>query len=218
MSMDHLESQSTKAAERYLLGEMTEPERYDFENHYFECEVCASDVRAVHAFAGGVQAVCAEEPVPVRVRPASTPKAPRVWWSAWLSPALAAALGIVAIYQGFIVIPGLRWQTESRAMAPVVLRAAARGDEQVVEIRRDQPVTLLSLDVNGVAPDAPLRYVITGPDGKRIANSTTAPPAGSSLIVYLTNTDVTQPGKWTLMLRDAKGMEVSQYPFVAQIK
>lgn len=216
--MDHREAHSTKAAERYLLGEMSEPERYDFESHYFECDECAGDVRAVHAFAKGVQAVCAEEPVPMRVRPAPTPKAPRVSWSAWLTPALAAALGMVAIYQGFMVIPGLRWQTESRAMAAVPLRAAARGDEQVVEIRRDQPVTLLSLDVNGVEPDAPLRYEMTGPGGKRIANQTTAPPAGSPLIVYLTNTDVTQPGNWTLTLRDAKGMEVSQYPFVAQIK
>jgi hypothetical protein len=216
--MDHREAQSTKAAERYLLGEMSEPERYEFEDHYFDCEECAGDVRVVHAFAGGVQAVCAEEPVPVRVRPVLTPKAPRVPWGSWLTPALAAALGMVAIYQGFIVIPGLRWQTESRAMVAVQLRAAARGDEQVVEIRRDQPVTLLSLDVNGVEPDAPLHYEMTGPDGKRIANITTAPPAGSPLIVYLTNTDVTQPGKWTLMLHDSKGMEVSQYPFVAQIK
>jgi hypothetical protein len=100
----------------------------------------------------------------------------------------------------------------------VPLRAAARGDEQVVEIRRDQPVTLLSLDVNGVEPDAPLGYEMTGPAGKRIANQTKAPPAGSPLIVYLTNTEMAQPGRWTLMLRDAKGMEVSQYPFVAQIK
>jgi hypothetical protein len=216
--MDHLEAQNSKAPERYLLGEMSEPERFAFEDHYFSCEECAGDVRAVHALAQGVQAVCEEEPVPVRVRAATPASASRPWWSMWLSPALAAGLGAVAVYQGLFVIPGLRWQTESRAMAPVVLRAAARGDEQLVEIRRDQPVTLLSLDVNSVDPGAALHYDIEGPGGAKISNNSVAPPAGSPLIVYLTNTDIRQPGAWTLYLRDAKGNEVSRYPFVAQIK
>src|SRR5215831_6127498 len=205
--MNHLQALTTKASERYLLGEMSEPERFAFEDHYFSCEECAGDVRAVHALANGVQAVCEEEPVPVRVRTPVSASAPRPWWSMWLSPALAAGLGAVAVYQGLFVIPGLRWQTESRAMAPVWLRAAARGDEQIVEIRRDQPVTLLSLDVNGVDPGAVLRYDIEGPAGAKISNTTTAPPAGSSLIVYLTNTDIKGPGAWTLYLRDAKGNE-----------
>jgi hypothetical protein len=222
MSMDHRQAQSTNAVERYLLGEMNEPERFEFESHYFECEECAGDVRAVHALAKGVRVVCAEEPVPVREHTLSSVSsaraAPRSGWFGWLSPALAAAFCILAAYQGFIVIPGLRWLTASRAMAPVVLRAAARGDEQVVEIRRDQPVTLMSLDVNGVEPGAALRYEIVGPAGARITNVTAAPPAGSPLIVYFTNTDIKQSGPWTLWLRDSKGMEISRYPFVAQIR
>lgn len=218
--MDHRQAQSTKAAERYLLGEMSEPERFDFESHYFECEECAGDVRAVHALAKGIQVVCAEEPVPVRVHTAPSAKAPRGWWSNWLTPAFAAGMAVLAAYQGLIVIPGLRWQTESRAKAPVHLLAAARGDEQIVEILRDEPVTWLSLDVNTTDPGTPLKYEITSATGNRVllSNTTKTPPLGSSLIVSLNNTDFSQPGSWVLLLRDQKGMEISRYPFSVQIK
>jgi hypothetical protein len=223
MSMDHRKAQSTNAAERYLLGEMSEPERFDFESHYFECEECAGDVRAVHALAKGVKEVCAEEPapepMPVRVHALpSTSSAPRGWWSTWLTPAFAAGLAVVAGYQGLVVIPGLRSQTGSHAMAPIVLRAAERGEDQVVEIQRDQPITLLSLDVNGVEPGTPLSYEITGSGSTRISNTTKAPPNASPLIVVLTNTDFSGPGSWTLFLRDPKGTEISRYPFTVQIK
>ena len=37
MSMQHQQALATKASERYLLGEMSELERFDFEAHYFDC-------------------------------------------------------------------------------------------------------------------------------------------------------------------------------------
>jgi hypothetical protein len=226
MSMDHRQAQSTNAVERYFLGEMGEPERFDFESHYFECEECAGDVRAVQALAKGVQVVCAEGPVPVRVHApssVSSPRAaPRSWWSAWLTPAIAAALAVVGAYQGLIVIPGLRSETGSRAMAPVPLLAVARGDEQAhqqtVEISRDQPVTVLQLDVNNADPGTPITYEIIGPGSTRIVKSTKAPSEGVPLDVILHHTDFSGPGLWTVVLRDQKGAEVSRYPFSVQIK
>jgi hypothetical protein len=56
-----LRAPEVKASERYLLGEMSEPERLDFEAHYFDCPACADDVRAGVALARGVKAVCAED-------------------------------------------------------------------------------------------------------------------------------------------------------------
>ena len=46
MIMDHRNAVASKASERYLLGEMSEPERFAFEAHYFDCLECATDVRA----------------------------------------------------------------------------------------------------------------------------------------------------------------------------
>jgi hypothetical protein len=54
MSMDHRNAVSSNASERYLLGEMSEPERFAFEAHYFDCLECAADVRAGAVLARGV--------------------------------------------------------------------------------------------------------------------------------------------------------------------
>jgi hypothetical protein len=215
MSMDHRQAQATNASERYLLGEMTEPERFDFESHYFECEECAVDVRTVHAFAEGVKAVCSEEPVPVRVHTAPAPAGPpRMWWLRWWVPAFAAGCALIAVWQGLIVIPGLRSQMESRAMTAIPLRAAARGSEQSIELRGDQPYQLVSLDVNNVDAETPIAYQLVDSGGEvRVSRRATSPPLGSPLIVTLWRKDLERPGSWTLILRDQKGTEISRYPF-----
>jgi hypothetical protein len=211
MSMDHLQAQATNAAERYFLGEMSEPERFDFESHYFECEECAGDVRAVHAFADGIKAVgqdadLSRKPWAGR-RPASR-------WFGWWVPALAAGLAMVALYQGLIVIPGLRGQMGSRAMAAIPLRAAARGSEQAIELSGDQPYQLVALDVNNIDPGTPITYQLIAPgDEVRVSRRATSPPLGAPLIVTLWQTDLQRPGSWILVLRDAKDTEISRYPF-----
>jgi hypothetical protein len=197
---------------------MSEPERFDYESHYFECLECAADVRASHALARGIKAVGQEAPAAAR-------PSPRPGWLAWLTPGglvpATAALGfaVLAGYQAFVTIPSLRWQTGPRAMAPVFLRAAARGEEQALEIRKDDPISMLSLDVNNAEPGTPLTYDVIAPGGEvRLTGSTLAPPPGSPLIVILSNTDFQPIGAWSLALRTKKGAEVARYPFTVQLK
>jgi len=45
-TMTHAEAVSSGATERYLLSQMPEPECDAFEEHYFDCFVCADDVKA----------------------------------------------------------------------------------------------------------------------------------------------------------------------------
>ena len=42
--MTHQQALDGLASERYLLDEMTEGERFEFEAHYFDCVDCAEDV------------------------------------------------------------------------------------------------------------------------------------------------------------------------------
>ena len=226
--MDHLQSLATKASERYLLGEMSEPERFDFEAHYFECEECAKDVCAADAMIRGIKSVCAEDaayqPQTKVVAPAP---AGRAWFGrlfGWLTPAalapMAAALvlALVVGYQALVQIPGLRWAAESRAMAPLVLRAAARGEEQTVEIRRGEAMSIFSLDVNAADPGAPLVYEAAAAGGKaRITGSTAAPPPGSPLLVVMPHAQLHQAGPWTLVLRTPQGAEIGRYPFTVKL-
>lgn len=45
--MEHREAKRQNVARRYMTGELSTVEREDFEGHYFECAVCADDVRTM---------------------------------------------------------------------------------------------------------------------------------------------------------------------------
>ena len=55
-------------AERYLLGEMTDVERDEYEAHFFSCEACADDVRAAAAFLANARSQLAFGAVAVKER------------------------------------------------------------------------------------------------------------------------------------------------------
>src|SRR2546423_14363158 len=53
--MNHEEATGAQATERYLLGELSDQERDAFEEHYFDCALCADDVRSGTAFVSGLR-------------------------------------------------------------------------------------------------------------------------------------------------------------------
>ena len=59
--MNHQEAVEQRAAERYLLGEFSPPERGEFEEHFFGCQECAGEVRAGAAFTANLRAVFEDE-------------------------------------------------------------------------------------------------------------------------------------------------------------
>jgi hypothetical protein len=84
--MDHTQLEQSHAAERYLLNEMSGEEREGFEEHFFDCPVCAADV------ADGERMLAAGRKV---ARETATVIPFRRGWTAWL-PAAAAAMLLVA--------------------------------------------------------------------------------------------------------------------------
>ena len=220
--MDHIQALADKASERYLLGEMTEPERFAFEAHYFECSECAEEVRLGAALARGIRAVRRED---AALRPhaldAPSERTANRWWG-WLTPAalvpsaIAAMLACVVGYQSLVTIPRMGGP---RALTPVVLRAAARGDEQTVTREPGQPYTALQFDVNAADPGVALRYELTPEGGAvRIQGVATAPAPGVPLQVDAPNADLNRPGPWTLILRTSAGQEIARYPFQLLLK
>ena len=55
--MDHNEAVRIQATEKYVLGELPPPLRNDFEEHFFECQECAQNVKAAAEFVDNVRAV-----------------------------------------------------------------------------------------------------------------------------------------------------------------
>jgi hypothetical protein len=103
--MDHNEAVRLQAAEKYVLGELPQNLREDYEEHYFECAECALDLKAVATFVDTSREVLRAE------REKSAEKAPVAagGWLAWLRPVVAvpvfAALLLVVVYQNTITIP-----------------------------------------------------------------------------------------------------------------
>jgi anti-sigma factor RsiW len=117
--MDHTEAIQLMIAEKYLLDELPQESREQFEEHYFGCPECALDVRAGAAFVDQMKLALAEAPSANQVRVPIPARRPA--WMGWLRPALVlpvlAVLVVVIGYQNFVTYPRL----ELAANAPQVL-------------------------------------------------------------------------------------------------
>src|SRR3954453_18771085 len=117
--MNHDQAIREQAVERYLLGELPEDARASFEEHFFDCALCAADLKDGALFVDTLR---------LDPRPVSSPQ-PKIhlvgkhnsapWLRPWLVPALAASLLVVA-YQNVVVLPGLR-HIVAVAQAPAVM-------------------------------------------------------------------------------------------------
>lgn len=215
-TMTHEQAVSTFASERYLLEEMTEPERTVFEEHYFSCAECAEDVRmgAVmsdgaraglmegHADRGAVTDLTASAQWRRRVA------APSRWYQSTAIPwAAAAALAVVAGYQTFVGAPG-RPLSHPEALAPVTLRPATRGPEPKIVVSRDSSVATFAIDVSSAVSGTSLSYAIRKTAGVVIASGTIqAPQAGAPLLLIVPTAELNLPGRYVLSVGD------SEYPF-----
>jgi len=69
--MDHNDALRQQAAEKYVLGELPQSLRNEFEEHFFECQECALDVKAAAGFVDNARAVWRQPrtPYPFDERP-----------------------------------------------------------------------------------------------------------------------------------------------------
>ena len=133
--MDHQEAVRLRATERYVLGELSPEEREQFEEHYFECTECASDVKALVTFVTGSRKVLEEQSkAEGALRVKKTERRSRL---SWLRPAIAiptfAALAAIVIFQSVVTSPALKKLTGSTQVAQVYktsfrLQGATRGE------------------------------------------------------------------------------------------
>src|SRR5690348_1140653 len=117
--MDHNEAIRLQSAVKYVLGELSQAQRDEYEEHYFDCAECAVDIKALATFADNAREVLRQEKAnqlavaPVLARPV---------WLRWLQPVVAvpafAALLLIIAYQNVVTIPQAR-NTSSRAVAEV---------------------------------------------------------------------------------------------------
>jgi hypothetical protein len=95
--MDHANAIATLAVERYLLGELDDDEVESFEAHYFDCALCADDVRdGMRLIEGGREASqqSAQQPL-APVVPMAEHRRKRLGWMQLVAAAiLAVGIGL----------------------------------------------------------------------------------------------------------------------------
>jgi anti-sigma factor RsiW len=243
--MEHQRAIQNLAVESYLLDEMTPEERDAFEEHYFECTVCADDVRAASRFMEDARETLRESPQaetrplrhPAKHAPsqAEAPEDTRgrfsAGWLAWLkpqfaAPALAALLVLVGI-QSLSIIPNLQRQVEEASSPHVavaaVLRPATRGEVPRIAAPRGSAV-LLTLDLPGTAvAGTPLQFVVESADGmEALRVPGDAPEPGLPVNLVIPHLDL-PAGTYALVAEQLaasgnRGKEVARFSFQLEQK
>src|SRR5580698_2970054 len=118
--MDHNQAVREKATERYLLNELDPDVRDQFEEHVFDCQDCALDLRSAAMFVEQSKVVLAEKPEAAVARvPVQAPSG----WFGWLRPAFAVpVLALVLVVIGYQSVTNARLR--QAAGSPQLLASA----------------------------------------------------------------------------------------------
>jgi hypothetical protein len=232
--MEHERAIQNLAVESYLLGEMSPAERESFEEHYFECALCAEDLRAAAQFmedakdllAGGDSTSAAS--THPHSREVERQKQSGWNWLGWLRPeaaaAIIAALVVIIGVETLSTIPGLRRQVDEietpRIVKSIVLRPVTRGDASIVRSGAGEPVVLVfdPPESPESIPGAPLRFTVKSADGRPVFEiAGVAPNAGERITLSVPRLNV-PPGDYTLVVETAvpttaERHNLGQYPF-----
>lgn len=223
--MNHDQALQQKATERYLLDELDPDERDQFEEHLFDCQDCALDVRAASMFVEQSKAILSESPAPAPVR--VTVPAQRPAWLSWFRPALVmpvlAVLLAVLGYQNFVTVPHLMQAAVQPQVGPwVSVNVGTRGPAPAEVTTK--PGEGFSVVVNLLPDSAFASYTadLYNPAQKlEWSGQIATAPAQDARQIYVPGRD-RQPGTYTLVVQGVtpagERKELSRHPIDLQIQ
>ncbi len=213
--MEHSEAASVHAVERYLLGEMDEPEAEAFELHFFECTMCTEELASGAVLVENLRASEAESsPEPAaaahdtgRKILKGTGLAP--WWRRPLfaAPAFAAlALAVTVAYQASEVAR----LTQPQAMVAYSLKTGTRGERGRISIP-----AAIGMDLTDNAFPAYRCDFYDSSGHLSYSLDDPAPRPGAQLSIFVPARSLA-PGVYTLRVRGLRGSvagaEIASYP------
>ena len=213
--MTHSDAVRTLAVERYLLEEMSEIERFAFEDHYFVCAECTDDLRTAAKLREAVKAGLLNDTAPARIVAMPSPRARDKWRPSVVVPwAAAATLTLAVAYQS--LAPDRTASLQVQALAPITIRPDSRGALPTVRIPADSGAVALALEV--AAPGgSELSYELRTSSGTRIAEGRLpAPDAGAPLLLLVPSWTLTPSTQYSLAVRSAADSQlIGEYRFAA---
>jgi hypothetical protein len=193
--MKHEDCVKSLMAEKYILGELSEGECGQFEQHFFECLECAGAVRTLLQLQDGTKAALSSERAYARSRqsaeaklvPSSSLSKPNKWFAWWVRPqaAFAGALAatVIAVVTSYQNVQ-LRDQLHPQAIHSVLLQPATRGE--IPALSSSNVGTFVLLEADLPAASGTLTWSLQANDGRIAAEGTgPAPEAGLSFKVLV---------------------------------
>ena len=191
--MNHNEAVQQMATERYLLDELSPEVRDAFEEHFFDCQECAFDLRTAAAFVDEAKIQLPELTSPSSVPSGSrTPLAiekKRSWFSsglsAWWRPAIAAPVfaTLLAIigYQNFVTYPALRSEANEPILSSTIfLHSGTRSvGATLVNVDQKHGVALL-VDTPPQQGYVSFLFELRDPQGKTVFSIATSKDSQSA--------------------------------------
>jgi len=211
--MDQQEITARSIVDRYVRGELSEEELYEFEEYYFDHPEVLKEIALTEVMREALRA--AQRPRPAEaveswsqhlLRYISTPQ-----WSLGATTAAVVLAGILAVetLQGPL-LGGFR--PRSASVMPVVAELSlvrmrgAQGAPPVVQIKTPGAVSI-TIDAAGL-DSASLRATLRGPkDNIELPPLTPDPSLGVATVVV--PTQVLGPGSYLLELRDGRGSNIA---------
>jgi hypothetical protein len=217
--MTHDEAKKSMAAEAYILDDLEAAERNAFEEHFFDCTDCTSDVLDAAKIADGIRT--GTNVVPFRHN------------SRWAAAAAAAAVAIGLAYNyvpqaATEYLPNLAARLHIYS-APIGDSARVAPDAQPIEldsaragattykIRADRPVAV-NFDIQQDPTQPPYVCVLKDEAGRVLAskNVQTKEEAGKHLAIPLAAGKL-HSGSYTLAIR-GEGPEIPPYHFTVEVQ
>ncbi len=211
--MDHRSAIETTAVERYFLDEMPPVERSEFEEHFFECEQCAEEIRVMSCLEANARAevrLMRPEARTEAPKPAQKTHSTGFWerYFYWLRPAIAApalaSLLVVMGYQNLLEPARPHGFQTPQAATQLLLRGETRGAGSSVNLP-DNHSLVLTLDLAGIRPLPEYSAELQLENGPAAAPfKVSAPAAGEPLTLSLPAGSAKQ-GRYQITLRSVPG-------------
>ncbi len=184
-----------RAAEDYVTGALSPVERDRFEEHFFDCPVCAEAIRDLSSLQVGVRTgLCPTAVSTLRTR------SRRV--VTWLQPSAAAAAILLAVFFGYQNVQ-LRSQLQPVALHSVVLQPATRSDASLPTVQSGGPFALLEADLPGASGN--LSWSLSMGAGDAVMNGSAQAPEPGLLFKVLLPSSELPPADYLLTVQSDAG-------------
>jgi hypothetical protein len=219
--MDHNQITQHLTVERYLLDELTPEVRDEFEEHFFDCQECATDLRATAAFMDVARREFKIHPVP---KPGGESKGRSFFASAWPAAlvwsALAASLLVIA-YQNMIVFRHFRTEI-SELKAPEILPAISlvggnsRGGQIPAGTVGNSRPFLLQLDIPTQDRFSGYTCLLYAPSGSLVWTAEVSAQSARDTVSIRVPAADRPPGEYTLAVQGnlaGSSVDLARYRF-----